>query len=296
MPIINGLDVRVSLIHHAGDVFTLFDLACQRGVIVSDNERLIRVKTPSARVSNCHGTVPLVDDLHDNQGHPSIAGIAMNDHVWANRDLETDALTDELFCDSNRRDHSTIRRDYRGDLVCRCHGKDHLFNLSPIFAFRQPPLLLLRIVAVCIQLMQETSMTAKISSDEVSDSVVISFRAPRSLVTKLDEIASGDQRTRANFIVRTLTNASTLEPAISTIEQILPRLVELDQKSPDSTQTEYSRGLMNGARWMLTAFFGDRAMRWVNREVKQRTHLPMPHILPLEEDGNRYGTDSEADL
>jgi hypothetical protein len=47
---------------------------------------------------------------------------------------------------------------------------------------------------------------------------------------------------------------------------------------------------------MLTAFFGDRAMRWVNREVKQRTHLPMPHILPLEEDGNRYGTDSEADL
>jgi hypothetical protein len=144
--------------------------------------------------------------------------------------------------------------------------------------------------------MQETSMIPKISSDKESDSVVISFRAPRSLVTKLDEIASGDQRTRANFIVRTLTNASTLEPAISTIEQILPRLVELDQKSPDSTQTEYSRGLMNGARWMLTAFFGDRAMRWVNREVKQRTHLPMPHILPLEEDGNRYGTDSEADL
>ena len=139
-------------------------------------------------------------------------------------------------------------------------------------------------------------MTPKMSSHEESDSVVISFRAPRSLVNKLDEIASGDQRTRANFIVRTLTNAATLGPAIGTIEQILPRLVELDQKSPDSTQAEYSRGLMNGARWMLSSFFGDRAMRWVNREVKERTHLPMPHILPLEEDGNRYGFDSEADL
>ena len=139
-------------------------------------------------------------------------------------------------------------------------------------------------------------MTPKMSSDEESDSVVISFRAPRSLVTKLDEIASGDQRTRANFIVRTLTNAATLGPAIGTIKLILPTLVELHQKSPDSTQAEYHRGLMNGARWMLSSFFGDRAMRWVNREVKERTHLPMPHILPLEEDGNRYGFDSEADL
>jgi len=139
-------------------------------------------------------------------------------------------------------------------------------------------------------------MPPKRLPDEESETVVISFRAPRALVTKLDEIASGDQRTRANFIVSTLTKAASLEPAISTIEQILPRLVELHQKSPDSTQAEYHRGLMNGARWMLSAFFGDRAMHWVNREVKQRTHLPMPHVVPLAEDGNRYGFDSEADL
>jgi hypothetical protein len=127
------------------------------------------------------------------------------------------------------------------------------------------------------------------------DTVVISFRAPQKLVMQLDEIARGDQRTRANFIVNTLTRAVTLEPAINTIEQILPKLVELDQKAPDGIQTEYYRGLMNGARWMLSAFFGDRAMRWVNRQVKQRTHLPMPHIVALSEDGNRYGFDSEAD-
>ena len=139
-------------------------------------------------------------------------------------------------------------------------------------------------------------MTTKKPSSEESQTVVISFRAPRSLVTELDKIASGDQRTRANFIVSTLTKAVSLEPAIHTIEQILPRLVELHQKNTDSPQAEYSRGLMNGARWMLSAFFGDRAMRWVNQQVKQRTDLPMPHVVPLAEDGNRYGSDSEADI
>jgi hypothetical protein len=139
-------------------------------------------------------------------------------------------------------------------------------------------------------------MTPANLQNDLRDSVVISFRAPRALVVQLDEIARGDQRTRANFIVNTLTRATSLEPAIQTIEQIQPKLVELDQKNPDGIQTEYYRGLMNGARWMLSAFFGDRAMRWVNQQVKQRTHLPMPHVVALAEDGNRYGFDSEADL
>lgn len=128
------------------------------------------------------------------------------------------------------------------------------------------------------------------------ETVVVSFRAPRELVTQLDEIAKGDQRTRANFIVRTLTHAVSLEPAIVTIEQILPRLVELAQKDPDSIQTEYHRGAMAGARSMLAAFFGKRAIRWVNRQVRARTGSPMPHVVPLSEDGNRYGFDTEADV
>jgi hypothetical protein len=131
---------------------------------------------------------------------------------------------------------------------------------------------------------------------EQGNTVVISFRAPRDLVAQLDEIASGDQRTRANFIVNTLTKAVSLEPAINTIAQILPTLVELDRKSPDSIQTEYSRGLMHGARWMLSAFFGKRAVRRVNQLVRLRTQLPMPHVVALAEDGNRYGFDSEADI
>jgi predicted transcriptional regulator len=99
------------------------------------------------------------------------------------------------------------------------------------------------------------------------ETVVVSFRAPRELVTELDEIAKGDQRTRANFIVRTLTHAVTLEPAITIIEQIQARLVELASKDPDGIQTEYYRGAMGGARSILAAFFSKRAIRWVNRKV-----------------------------
>ena len=139
-------------------------------------------------------------------------------------------------------------------------------------------------------------MADKNLSGHNGDTVTISFRAPRALVQELDKIASGSQRTRANFIVRMLTQAVSLEPAVATVEQIVPMLVELDQKAPDSPQAEYCRGMLNGARWMVGAFFGKRAVRWVNQTVRERTKLPMPHIVPLAEDGNRYGFDSEADL
>jgi hypothetical protein len=128
------------------------------------------------------------------------------------------------------------------------------------------------------------------------DTVVVSFRAPRSLVKDLDEIAKGDDRTRANFIVRTLSHAVTLEPGIQTIEQMLPYLVEADRKDPDGMQAEFWRGAMSGARSMLAAFFSKRAMRWVNQKVREKTKLPMPHVVPMQEDGKRIGFDSEADL
>lgn len=125
--------------------------------------------------------------------------------------------------------------------------------------------------------------------------MVVSFRAPRALVNELDKIAEGDDRTRANFIVRTLTHAVSLEPAIRTMEQILPPLVEEHKKNPDSIQAEFWRGTLGGARWMLAAFFSERATRWVNQRVREKLKLPIPHTIPMQEDGRRYGFDSEAD-
>jgi hypothetical protein len=132
-------------------------------------------------------------------------------------------------------------------------------------------------------------------SEAEDDTVVISFRAPRKLVEELDKFASGDQRTRANFIVLTLSHAVFLEPAIQTIAQILKPFSEEHTKNPDSVEAEHWRGVMTGARWMLGAFFGDRTVRWVNRKVREKTNLPMPHAVPLQADGMRYGFDSEAD-
>ncbi len=128
------------------------------------------------------------------------------------------------------------------------------------------------------------------------DTVVASFRAPRKLVEALDEIAKGDQRTRSNFIVRTLTQAVSLEPGIEVIERILPRLIEEDQRNPDSPQAESSRGEMRGARAMIAAFFGKRAVGWINQRVREKQKLPIPHVVPLDRDGNRHGIDLEADL
>jgi len=128
------------------------------------------------------------------------------------------------------------------------------------------------------------------------DSVVVSFRVPRSLARNLEEIASHDDRSRANFITRTLTHAVSLEPAIQTIEDMLPRLLEEHEKNPDSIQAEYWRGAMGGARSMLMAFFGKRAVRWVNQKVRERSKLPIPHVVPMQPDGYRYGIDTEADI
>jgi predicted transcriptional regulator len=52
------------------------------------------------------------------------------------------------------------------------------------------------------------------------DTVVISFRVPRLLAIQLDEIAHEDQRTRASFIVSTLTQAVAVWPARYTVKKM----------------------------------------------------------------------------
>ena len=134
------------------------------------------------------------------------------------------------------------------------------------------------------------------SAKDADETVVISFRAPRKLVEQLDEIAEGDHRTRANFMVRMLTHAVSLEPGIQIIEQILPALFREHKQNPDSLQAERFRAEMRGARAVISAFFGKRAVGWINRQVRQRTKLPIPSVVPLEQNGYRYGIDSEADI
>ncbi len=95
----------------------------------------------------------------------------------------------------------------------------------------------------------------KKTSTTQDDTVVVSFRAPRELAARLEEIAQHDQRTRANFIVRTLSLAVSLEPAIQVIEEIQRRLVEEYEKEPDGIQTEYWRGAMGGRTFNASRVF-----------------------------------------
>jgi hypothetical protein len=136
----------------------------------------------------------------------------------------------------------------------------------------------------------------KRQTPDTEESVVVSFRVPRSLAVELEEIAKRDDRSRANFITRTLTHAVSLEPAIQTIAEIVPRLLEEHEKDPNSIQCEYWRGMRRGASAMLDAFFGRRALRWVNQKVREKTNLPIAHAIQMDRDGNRYGFDSEADI
>ena len=138
--------------------------------------------------------------------------------------------------------------------------------------------------------------TKKINNESNTETIVVSFRLPRSIVKMIDGIASGDTRTRSNFVARTLTNAVTLEPAIQTIEYIQKYLCADIERDAESKQTEYGRGQMHGAGLMLSAFFGDSARRWVKRKVCEKSGLPMPSIVPLQPDGERYCFDSEADF
>jgi uncharacterized repeat protein (TIGR03803 family) len=39
-------------------------------------------------------------------------------------------------------------------------------------------------------------------------------------------------------------------------------------------------------------FFGKRAVRWIDDRVRERTKLPIPHVVALSEDGKRNGFDS----
>jgi hypothetical protein len=93
-----------------------------------------------------------------------------------------------------------------------------------------------------------------------------------------------------------LTQAVSLEPGIQAIEQILPALLREHERDPDALQAERFRAETRGARAVIGVFFGKRAIRRINRQVKERTKPPITSAVPLEQDGYRYGIDSEADI
>ena len=78
------------------------------------------------------------------------------------------------------------------------------------------------------------------------------------------------------------------------LEWLVKNLHDEEQRDPNSPQAEYFRGQLHDTKWLLGVFCGERVRDGVLTRVRQQTQLPMPHIVPLDRDGNRYGFDSDA--
>lgn len=99
-----------------------------------------------------------------------------------------------------------------------------------------------------------------------------------------------------NLIGPVSPEAPDLRRAAWLIESIVRSFYDEAQRNgKDSPQSEYLRGMLGGAKSMLGGLRGQGAKEWVLGEVRKRVGKPLPSVVPLAGDGNRYGWDAEAE-
>jgi predicted transcriptional regulator len=127
------------------------------------------------------------------------------------------------------------------------------------------------------------------------DVEVISFRVPRDVLEKFDRLAEMERRPRAGMIRAMMENSiNAITIVTRNLEWQVKTMAELEAKSPDSPQLEYRRGQLHATKYLLATFFGERTKDLILQKVREQTGLPIPHIIPLDRDGNRHGFDSDA--
>ena len=139
-------------------------------------------------------------------------------------------------------------------------------------------------------------MKKRVAGNRTRDEV-INFRANSDLVEVLDAIAVRERRTRANLIEFLLEQDTNIARAVSVIETIVSLFYEeIGRGGRDTPQSEFLRGQLHGAKWMLSELRGASFKYWVLDEARKRIKKPFPHTIALAPDGNRYGWDSDADM
>lgn len=123
---------------------------------------------------------------------------------------------------------------------------------------------------------------------------IINFRAPTELVERLDDLARREQRTRANAILTILRRVTDPSVPEKVLEFIITALNDQLEKHGDTAYTEWQRGQLHAAKWMVHAILGEEAKDRALNAIRKKTGQPIPHVVPLFEDGNRYGFDSDA--
>jgi hypothetical protein len=126
-------------------------------------------------------------------------------------------------------------------------------------------------------------------------SEVVSFRISAQLLSRLDKLARKEMRTRGNMIMVQLHRSLSVIDVVSQhLEWLVTNLHEEEGKNPDSPQAEYFRGQLHDTKWLLRVFCGEHVTEEVIARIRRKTQLPMPHVVRLASDGNRYGFDSDA--
>jgi predicted transcriptional regulator len=127
------------------------------------------------------------------------------------------------------------------------------------------------------------------------DVEVVSFRVPKDVLEQFDRVAEMERRPRASMI-RSMMESSVNAVTMMTrnLEWQVKIMADLEEKYPDSPQLEYRRGQLHATKALLSTFLGERTKNHILQKVRRKTGLPIPHIIPLDSDGNRYGWDSDA--
>ena len=109
----------------------------------------------------------------------------------------------------------------------------------------------------CVYIKYRGVMSPKLSSPD-RETVIVSFRAPVELAKRLDEMAQGDQRNRANFILKMLTAVTSAhEPLVLDGVSWLQAFHGFYAKDHKSRETEFWRGNISGFRYAVGEIMGE---------------------------------------
>lgn len=124
---------------------------------------------------------------------------------------------------------------------------------------------------------------------------MISFRVPRDVLEKFDRLAEMERLSRVGMIRAMMENCVNATDTVTrNLECQVKMMADLAAKYPDGPRLEYERGHLHATKALLAIFVGKRTKDRTLQTVREKTGLPIPHIVPLDPDGNRYGWDSDA--
>jgi|SRR5215213_4858687 len=121
---------------------------------------------------------------------------------------------------------------------------------------------------------------------------VVSFRIDHKILKQFDRLAKDESRSRGNMIAVLLNRSVALKEAwTQKLEYLVKMINEEQSKQPDTPFVEYHRGMFCALKDTIASVYGEHEKDRILDEIRERTNLQIPHIVPLYNDGNRYGFD-----